>query len=234
MTVEDIITAAYQELSIIPSGATPNLGDQAWGLSKLNRLLKSLSIKGMILPATITENFSLTAGKEKYTIGIGMDFDTIRPTRIEQSFIRIDSSDYDVTVEPPEDYWKIDQKDVSGQPIHLYYSPDFADYGTIRVYYTPDTTYNLYLVSEKPFDTYADVTADSVIRPAYEDYIITKLAISFAPRFGKQIPASLARHELILDSDLLGNELARKHYGKRLVGLPGQAGFYNIDTDEVE
>lgn len=228
MTAQEVVEAAFIELGIIVSGGSPNANDLAWSLGKLNRMLKSWSADGLNLSCRVQESFNLVAGTASYTIGTGASLDSVRPTIIEQAFIRISDHDYPVKVRPIAEYWTLTEKATQGQPVKLYYDFTYPN-GTIYLYYTPDSSYSLHLISQKPLTVYASGTTDVLLPGEYEDMVVLNLAIRIASRYG-----STVSRDLRLDAtSALSNVKALNLVGQMKavnLNLLGAASNYNINA----
>jgi hypothetical protein len=226
----EVITAAFQELGIVVSGGSPNANDLAWGLGKMNRMLRSWSADGINLHYRAEESFSLVSGTPSYTIGSGATFDTVRPATIEQAFIRDSSHDYQMGVRPAAEYWTLTEKTTEDRPLKLYYDPAYPN-GTIYLYYTPNSAYSMHIVSQKPLLTYASAATEIVLPGEYEDMMVLNLAIRLASRYGK-----VTSRELQLSArEAYGNVRAMNLSGQMKgvdLDLPGQRrSTYNVDAD---
>lgn len=228
MTANEIIIAAYQELGITVSGGSPNANDLAWGLGKLNRFLNSLSADGLNLYCRVKESFNLVSGTASYTIGAGAVFDTARPTIIEQAFIRISNHDYLVKVRPIAEYWTLTEKTTQDRPAKLYHDPTYPN-GTIYLYYTPDSSYSLHLISQKPLTVYVSGTTDVLLPGEYEDAIVLNLALRIASRYGKEVS-----NDLRLDARNAYNNVKALNLANQMkaveLNLSGDSSSYNVNA----
>ena len=84
-TAGDLITTAFRKVGI-PS---PTTAQTANALESLNNLVGILGAD-LIAPSSIREEFTLTAAKSTYTIGSGLDFDTVAPISIINGYVTDD------------------------------------------------------------------------------------------------------------------------------------------------
>lgn len=230
MTGTEVITAAFQELGIVVSGGSPNTNDLAWGLGKMNRMLKSWSTDGINLHYRKEESFSLMAGTPDYSIGSGATFDTARPNKIEQAFIRDSGHDYPLGIRPAAEYWTLTEKTTQDRPLKLYYDPTYPN-GTIYLYFTPNSAYAMHIVSQKPLLTYVSAATEIVLPGEYEDALVLNLAIRMASRYGKVVSGQLRLDAKETLSNIKGLNLANQMKGVDL-NLPGmRKAVYNVDAD---
>ena len=229
MTAKEIIEASLTELGILVAGDSPGTADLAWCLGKFNRFLNTLSADGLNLHYRVEESFSLVAGTASYTIGSGATWDTARPNVIEQAFIR-DSNNHDhpVSVRPIFEYWLISEKTSQSRPKELFYAY-VAPYGIIYLYYTPNSSETLHIVSQKPLTTYTSASTEVILPVEYEDTLVLNLAIRIAPRYG--IATS---RELNLAAKEAYNNLKARNLASQMrivpVNITGARGAYNVDA----
>lgn len=231
-TALDIITAAMKALGVLAAGETVSSEDAADGLLVLNRVLGSVSAQGVHLFYRPHEALNLIAGDGDYSIGTGGDFNTARPNRIIQAFIRdAGNSDHEVKVRPISEYWTLGNKLSSTRPTRLYYDPTYPT-GTIYFNSVPSEAEALHLISEKPLTSLASLVTEISLPTEYELAIINRVAINIAPNFGKPVTIDLARNDRMSWSAMVGANVANNLKPAR-VSFPGQSsGTYNVDADE--
>lgn len=221
-TVNDIVSAACRQL-----GFTPTANEAADALKALNLLLVSLASSSYGLHQTARESFSLTSGKESYTIGPGGDFDTSQPVRIISAFTRTGGIDYAIESHQltAEEYAALAQKTRGGRP-EKYFFERGATAGTVVFYPSPDSAYTLHLYSHKPLAQYSSLSDTIVLPPEYEPALKYNLAVELAGEFGIQIPPQVA-----VRADNLLAELKRVNVRVPLAhDLPfAGAGRFDID-----
>lgn len=155
-TVNEITDAAYRLNGIVKTRVTAI--QDADALYAFQDMLSSWSIEGLIVPYYTTENFTLIVGQAVYSIGVSgsPDFDTARPIRIDNAFLRISNVDKPIDVGMTKtQYSRIASKDSEVRPRRLYYDPQYPN-GSIKFDAEADTAYDFHIISEKPL---IDVTA---------------------------------------------------------------------------
>lgn len=228
MTVKEIIEAALQELGIIEAGSTPDFDDLAWCLSKFNRMLNSWSADGINLHYRVSEFFAMASGTPSYEIGSGATFDTARPNVVEDAFIRINGYDYPVKVRPMDEYWNISDKTIESRPTKLYYNPTYPN-GTIYLYYVPDSSDTLHIVSQKPLTVYTDEDTSVSIPGEYEEAMVTELAVRMAPRYGIATSGELTSNARRAYNSMRSRNIANDMKSVELY-LTGGGGTYDINA----
>ncbi len=161
------------------------------GLSALNALLSSWSNDSLMTYARVWESFSLVAGTSLYTIGGGETFNTVRPIAIlDGCYTRLSPSfDEPITVTTDALYNNILDKTTRGRPQVLSYDNGYLQ-GKIRLWPTPDQTYTLFLLSEKPLAT-VTLAGDISFPPGWERALIFNLAIELCADYAQQITPAL-------------------------------------------
>ena len=83
----DIINSALTIIGVLAAGETPAAEDSAYALATLNTLLENWNVQGLQIFTLTNFKNALTAAKQAYTMGVGGDFSTTRPVRIEAAGI---------------------------------------------------------------------------------------------------------------------------------------------------
>jgi len=173
-------------LGSIGKGESPDSDEANDGLVSLNTMLDSWSNESLALYATLQENFALVASTNSYTIGSGGVFNTTRPVKITNAFIR-DSNNIDIPVKvlrSRDSYDLITLKTSSSTyPQYLYYDTAFP-LGTIYLWPTPSAVTTLYLDSYKQLQQFAALTTALAMPPGYERAIVYNLAMEIASEYG--------------------------------------------------
>ena len=174
-TVQTIIDAAFRKNAInLPSDAQRDNG-----LRLLNDMLDSWAIEGIVIPYTTTESFTLVAGTGTYTIGSGGAFNTARPIKIIDAYIR-DSGSVDYPVNVHMNLWEynaINDKNTSIRPSSLYYDTQYP-LGIIYFDSLPSDAETFYLVSDKSLTAFSAVTDEITNLPGfYNEALIFNLAV---------------------------------------------------------
>lgn len=194
-TPSTMIINSLISLGVKIIGGTLSTDEQTHYLAKLNAFMESISLERLMCYQVISENFSLTASDGVYTIGSGGDFNTTRPNKIVNAFIR-DSSNYDspVTIINAQSYEDIPAKTTDGTyPTELYYDGAFVTgLATIYLYPEPATGLTLYISSWKQLQTFATISDALVLPPGYQRFIESNFAIEVAGGF-RDVPASVVK-----------------------------------------
>ena len=176
-------------------GGTLTSAEQTHWLRAFNRMLDAWSIERLMVFNLLEESKALTASDGTYTIGSGGDWNTTRPTRITQAWIRDSSSqDSDVEIIGAEAYNLIVSKTVDGTyPQYLYYDAAMASgLGTIYLYPEPASSLTLYINSWKQFSALAAIGDSVSLPPGYEAAIVSNFAI-WASAGQRPVPAEVVK-----------------------------------------
>lgn len=190
MTAADLIKASLRLIGVSRNPKQEELTD---ALQALNMLLGSWANKRTAAYALTKENFALVAGVGSYTIGTGSTWNTIRPTRIEEAYIR-DADNIDYPVEIVRDlnqYARVLNKTEQARPTKLYYDPLYPS-GMVYLSPVPETAETIYLHSMKSLTSFTTLTTDISLPPGYERALKFHLAVDLAPEFGVSVSVEVA------------------------------------------
>lgn len=184
-TPSTMIVHALQMIGEKEISATLSSAEEMSYLAKLNMMMESWSIDRLMIYQIIQESFALTTSTGTYTIGSGGAFNTTRPIKITNAFVRSGTTDYQLKIIPVDSYNMIPQKTVDGSyPTELYYDTGFASsLATIYLYPEPSAGLTLYIDSWKQLQTFALISTTVVLPPGYELAIISNLAIFLSAGF---------------------------------------------------
>ena len=149
--------------------------------------------RGTACSYNTTETFTLTIGESTYTIGSGGDFNTVRPLRIIDAFIRDSgSNDHSVDVSMTRiEYNAIVQKDAKARPTRLYFDPQYPE-GKVYFNCNPEIAEMLYLTSEKAITELATPSTTVDLPAFYKEALVYNLAI----RLSQELDTQLAQETL--------------------------------------
>lgn len=188
-TARTIVKKAMQKIGVLVKSETPDDDEANDAFDALNGLLESWSNYSANITSRVTETFSLTSAAS-YTIGTGQTFNTIRPLQIMNAYITSGGVDYPLEIVNRENYNNISQKATAGQPYVLTYDNAYP-YGIITLYPTPDASYTLTLLSEKPITTFATLDTALNLPAGWERALIYNLALEIAPEYAQEPSASV-------------------------------------------
>lgn len=196
MTPREIVKTSLRVLGALASGETPSAEEATDGLAALNRMIDAWSLEGLMIPAKTEETFTLSPGKQSYTMGPGGDFDTLRPQRIENAILRDDTASppYDTGIDlVTRDEWvRISVKGTASDiPCRMWVSYE-NPLAKLSLYPKPSAARKLVLFSWKPIARFADLEASFEMPPGYEEAAIYGLAVRLAPEYGIPLREEIA------------------------------------------
>jgi len=178
-----IINRALLLISAIGKGQVVPADEAQDGLVTLNSMLSSWSVDGLLVFNETREILPLTIGKTSYTIGVGGDFNTLKPKDILSAFVRIGSYDYNLTKKDSIEYGAIINKTIGGAYPSIYnYIPN-DPLGIINILDFPSQAMNLHLYSNKALTSFINLTTDVTLGDGYERAIVYNLALEIAPEY---------------------------------------------------
>lgn len=237
ITVGQLITMALDTIGAVQLDEAPSPGELTNGLKRLNLMLDAWSVDGLMVPGTLMEQFPLVPGKNAYTIGIGSDFNTPKPSGLTDAFIRDNSKlDSGLDIVSMDEWNGYGDKELSsGRPRSIYYDEGLAQAavqtGVIWLYPIPDAAYTLFLGQRKALTEFAGLTDVVSFQTAYHEALLYNLALRLYRSYFKHsrpIPGDIAA--LARDSKTLVERMndERLHMAS---DLPAKKGPYNITTD---
>ena len=123
ITAGQLITLAIDTIGAVQLDEPPTPSELSNGLKRLNLMLDAWSVDGLMVPGSLMEQFPLAAGTSAYTIGIGGDFNTPKPSEVTDAFVR-DGSSLDTGLDiVSQDEWNSygDKEYSAGRPTFLWY-----------------------------------------------------------------------------------------------------------------
>lgn len=188
--------ATVQALIIDPAlrkvgQSKPETVDRNNALDALNTMLNSWSAQRLLIFAVTRENFPLVVNQQSYTIGSGGNFNTVRPTKIIDAYIRDAGSDFPLTIHNLKNFNDISVKATDGRPEEIHYLREFP-LGVILFDLEPDKAYTVFLDSLKPLSTFASINTQVSISPEYEEALIYNLVLRISSEHDAAIPAEVA------------------------------------------
>ncbi len=235
--VQDIITAALQDIGAAARDETPSVADMTDGLKKLNFMIDAWSVRSLMVIGTILESFTLTSGQYIYTIGIGGNLNTPKPSEITDAYVRdTNNEDTPINIISADDYSAITDKAIStGRPEGLFFDEGqtqaLVPTGIICLYPSPDQAYTLFLRSQKALIEFANLTDTVSFQPAYYEALEYNLAVRLWPQYHSfKAPVDRTITELARES-MKVIETMNARQVTATIEVPGKkGGAYNIYT----
>lgn len=191
-TVLDVVSGALRLIGVYSSGQVLPSHELNDAISSLNQMLGSWSTS-IQLQNTTQENFTLTASQATYTWGTGANFNSARPSRVIQAWVRVSGVDYPMVPDSKFDYNEEGLKTNTGIPT-LFAVDNAYPNANVKLYPAPDSGYTIYFESVKPFTSYSSGSTTVSLPPAYIRAMRYALAIELAPEYGVQPPEAVIKN----------------------------------------
>lgn len=191
-TTKRLVESALRSIGVLASGEEAQPAELQDALLYAKQMLDSWTNETLLVPALVHEQFTLTE-QNSFTIGPGGDFDTVRPTVIEQLNIKTPEG-YNAAVEIVGlNTWSDIpiKNNVQSYPRYAYYTSD-NPLGILRFSAVIAAGNELLMVSSKPIQDLPALTAEVEFPPGYERAIRLGLALELAPEYGKQVDRVIA------------------------------------------
>jgi hypothetical protein len=235
MTVRDLIKSSLKLIGVIAIDDDVHASDANEALMVLNMMLDQWNNEKLLTYYELNELFPLSVGVYSYAIGAGQTFNTTRPIKIDQAFIRDTNStsniDQQLELVPNDKYQAITLKTMtSNYPMYLNYLASYP-YGEIKIWPVPSIT-GLYLnISQrKQLTRFASLDAIVTLPPGYEMALRYNLAMELAPEYGSPASQMIAGKASVSKAQLktVNQEFVLMTCDAPLVS----SGRYNILTDQ--
>jgi hypothetical protein len=180
----EIITKALKIAGVLGESETASSGQAADGLVSLNDLLDSWSTDETYIYTIQNETFPLVDGVNSYTIGVGGDFNTVRPVIIDSVVVNLNGVSYPVKQINSQDYADIAYK-ANNTGIPEFFYCDFAyPLATIYLYGAPSADLTISIGRTQQLTTFADLTTQYTFPPGYNRLLNYGLAMEISPEYG--------------------------------------------------
>lgn len=238
MTPFTAINQALKKAGIIGIGQTAEAEDINDAFLELQNMLFQWQQRRWLVPGLV-DVVATSSGNISYTIGVGGDFDILRPDNIEAAFFRpLDIStnllaDYELEIlAAREDYNRIILKNLSTWPQYLFYDSSYP-LGTIFINPIPTAgQFELHLSVKTPLPSPNNLTAQMNTPPEYDQAVIYNLAGLLCTSYGLPVPPDVR----MIAKDSLNTIRNANSQISRLqmpVGIDGSQGSYSPYSDRI-
>jgi hypothetical protein len=179
-TALQIIDRAYSMIGFKAAGEPLSADDADYALGALNSMLDAWNTQSNFI-VTVNE-VTATVNTQSATIGTGLNFNTVRPTGIENgAFARLNGIDYALTEIDREQYERITLKTVySTFPQYFYYDGN-TDTARVWFYPVPSGGIEVHLPCAVYLTAFADTGTNYSLVPGYKKALEYSLAEELAP-----------------------------------------------------
>lgn len=197
-TARDLIESSLREIGVLAEGETASAAQASDGLTRLNRLIDRLSADKLSLIPPQRTTWTLVASQASYTLGSGGNINLAKPVFVEAvGFIdttTTPATEYPLTKLTDQAFIAISQKALtSTYPSAWYYRHSYP-LGTLTLHPVP-TGANLQGVLYAPVAVpqLTSLSTDVTVPPAYEEMLMTNLAVLLCPAYDRQVHPVLAQ-----------------------------------------
>jgi hypothetical protein len=198
MTANDIIAAAMRRLGALTQGETPTAAESADALATLNDMLEAWSIDRLTVFTLASAQYTLTGGKQTYTIGIDpagvltADFNAVRPARVSDARLIVSGMRYGLEIVEDKRWAERPLQSFIAIPSKLYVDGGYP-LQTLALDPAPSDAYTLELWSWQALQQFANLAAKYYFPPAYARALKHNLAVELAPSFDREPSPTLVR-----------------------------------------
>lgn len=233
VTARDIIKDSLRKIHVLGTGVAldPNEADNA--LNTLNDMLSSFSAEGALIFQETLEVFNLTTNQEAYTIGTGLDFNTIAPLYIKSAYVRQGDTDYPVTPFDEQEYSRISQKAISGSVPRIYYYDSNFPTATIYFYPVPSGSDTFRMYSRKALTSFTTLDSVFAMPEQYKSMLVHNLAVWIAPEYEReasrtiQMIAAKTKKTVIVQND------RNEKHSSLMTGIPSRGSTSQYSDDNI-
>jgi hypothetical protein len=187
MTVLDLVKSILRLIGAISPNQTPKADQVRDTVIALNLLLGEWQAQGL-LAFTELQEFAVTAGTARYTIGPDEDWNGHRPLRILNAALRHDQTDYWITMIGEDEYLEIARKSTVCIPTYLCYQPAESN-GVVQLWGVPDRNYQISILSYREFTPFNEDGTEEIALPGgYVSALKYNGALEMYPEFERNDP----------------------------------------------
>lgn len=192
MTGADIIVGALRLIGALASGETPSAGESIDAQSVLNDIIESWANEGLMINSRTIETFPLVAGQQTYTMGPSGNFNTTRPTQIQECGLQYNNIELPLAIKNMEEWSNILIKStLSNIPQRLYTDGAFPLLNLL-FWPVPSQANGVVIYSLKPLASITNLSAVLTLPPGYAKCLRYSLAAELSPEYGKPLDSVIA------------------------------------------
>jgi hypothetical protein len=192
--VSAMIASVLRLIGVLESGEPPTSDENNDSFAALNQMIDAWNADGLSIYTTRSDDYTLIAGQQSYTLGNGGDFNSNRPARINSmSAILLDNPTNPIEVPMVSytiDEWqnKIPVKQVMSTFPQVYYDTGDFPLRTINFWPIPSTSANnVRIYSWQALGLPVALNSYMAFPPGYAEAFRYNLAIRLAPEFSAPV-----------------------------------------------
>ena len=187
-TYADFITKALRRLGAVAPDETVSATDISTGMDVFNDLIDSWNTERLAIYTVVNQSFTLTSGKQTYTMGSGGDFNVARPPQIERGVLQVTTvpnAPFEIPLESYTDQqWAaIRMKSIGNTYPQVFYDDGAYPLRSISFWPIPDVNQNFICWYWSPL-TQATSSSDTLtFPPGYARAVNWNLALELAAEY---------------------------------------------------
>jgi hypothetical protein len=233
-TPRDIVNLALKTANVVGVGQSSLPEDINDCFNMLNMMIAQWQRRRYMVYNLKTVSITAT-GATSYTIGLGQQFNTERPAKIEDAFIRMQGGsnlpvDYPLQVlRAKEDYDRISIKTLNAFPQYVFYDSTYP-VGNVFVWPVPNNQYQIFLTVMTQLQAFQNLSEVIVMPNEYLDAMQWNLADRILTIYGLPENPKITRYAEVSMRAIMENnsQIPLLHMP---VALRGKSGAYNIYGD---
>jgi hypothetical protein len=194
-TVADLINEALAHLSVYAPGETLAAADQTSAMFTLQGIVDSYGAQPlMVFNRTVLGSFTLSGGKQSYTIGTANTNDWVTsflPPTFDLVSMKMGTLDLGITIYTAEEWARIGLKSLQSNIV----TACWPDYGaashTLSFFPVPNATIPVTLYLDTPIQRFTAASNIVQFPAGYQELLTFELAIKCSSKFGAEVPAWL-------------------------------------------
>lgn len=181
MTPNDLIRIAMKNAGVLATGENALPEDYNDIFIMLNAMLAQWTQQRWLV-YHLVDVFITSTGAQSYTVGVGGDFNIVRPDRIQKAYVRMNNqglsnpTDYSLMqLEAHEDYIDISLKSLVSFPSAIFYDAT-PHLGTVYIWPIPSSKFDIHLLVKENLTQFVDQSSPITLPLEYLDALIWNLA----------------------------------------------------------
>lgn len=185
-----IITTAMRKIGAIATGETPSAEETTDGLQALNDVLESWSTESLAVYGSLPDAFTTVAGQSTYTFGPGGNWNSDRPTVIDNLYTTVNGVDYPATEWTLEQYNAVAIKTQRQPIVERWIFINDAPLAQVILWPTPSQATPIVIDAPRILTAVAGPATTMILPPGYARALQYAVGEELAPEYGSTIDIS--------------------------------------------
>ncbi|MEM8615309.1 MAG: hypothetical protein AAGF20_00085 [Pseudomonadota bacterium] len=172
----DLVNSALRKLHVLEEGTSASDAEVQIGLTNLRYMLRTWAVKGVRLWLTEEQTITLAAATASYTLDP-------RVLEVSDAFRRSGGNDTPIQIFDREEYMRLPNKSVSGDPYAIWIDRQRAQ-AVAYVYPVPSSAGDtVEITTKRQILDAADASEELEVPPEWSGALVYNLAVWMAPEF---------------------------------------------------